>query len=238
VDKTTDVLNTTFGGTPLYDPILEVLNCLVLMKVAGIENGLTWVHDNAHVDFPTLPNDTFSLGAVASLASTSDPSDSFLSSPGDAASDKITSAVARFVNTVADAIRTEAIISTVILLIWVLVVLIGVIRALVLWAGRDKVRGEGGAPALPASTSTVLNQDFRSDDQDRYTGFADIPLSAVNNTRPTSPAPRYTPSKEVEIEMQEDGYQDSKLGFAGRRAHRETPITRIDSKRGSIWNGD
>lgn len=233
VDKTTDVLNTTFGGTPLYDPILEVLNCLVLMKIAGIEKGLTWVHDNAHVDFPTLPNDTFSLGAVASLASSSNPGDSFLASPGDAASDKISSAVTRFINTVAGAIRTEAIISTVILLVWVLVVLIGVIRALALWAGRDKVRGEGGAPAFPSSTAS--NHDFRSDNQDRYTGFTDIPLSSGSNARPRSPAPRYTPSKEVD--MRDGGYQESKLGFAAG-AHKSALPSRIDSKRGSIWQGD
>ncbi|KAL2441061.1 Plasma membrane fusion protein prm1 [Exophiala dermatitidis] len=227
VDKTTDVLNATFGGTPLYDPILEVLNCLVLMKIAGIEKGLTWVHDNAHVDFPTLPNDTFSLGAVSSLASTSSPGDSFLASPGDAASDKISSAVARFIDTVASAIRTEAIISTVILLVWVAVVLIGVIRALTLWAGRDKIRGERGAPAFPPSSGS---------NHDRYGGFADVPLSAMNNIRPLSPAPRYTPSNDVEV--REVDYQDSKLGLSGRQGHKPTPLTGIDSKRGSIWNGD
>jgi hypothetical protein len=234
VDNTTAVLNTTFGGTPLYEPILEVLNCLVLLKIAGIENGLTWVQDNAHVDFPTLPNDTFSLGAVASLASTSDPDDSFLASPGDAASNKISSAVARVVDEVEDAIRTEAIISTVLLLVWLLVVLIGLIRALARWAGRDQVRGEGGAPAFPSSNAP--NADFGSGNQSRYAGFVDVPLATVRTTRPMSPAPKYTPSQEGDFA--EDDYQDSKLGYAGRRAYQETRQSRIDSKRGSIWNGD
>ncbi|KAI1611770.1 hypothetical protein EDD37DRAFT_418285 [Exophiala viscosa] len=231
VDQTTDVLNTTFGGTPLYEPIMEVLNCLLLLKIAGIENGLTWVQDNAHVDFPSLPNDTFTLGAASSLAS-SNPDDSFLASPGDAASDQISSAVARVVNELEETIRTEALVSTVLLLIWILVVLIGVIRALTHWARREKVRGDGGvAPAF--ASSTMPNMDFRSDDQDRY--MVNVPLDNVNTSRPMSPAPRYTPAKEVEVLVEEQ--PDSKLGHVDRRVYQETPSA-VDSKRGSTWKGD
>lgn len=233
VDKTTDVLNTTFGGTPLYDPIMEVLNCLVLMKIAGIGKALTWVHDNAHIDFPLVPNDTFSLGAVASLASTSAPDDSFLASPGDAASDKISSAVTRFIDIVEDGIRIEAIISTVVLLVWVFLVFIGLIRALTLWNGRDKVRGEGGPPAFSSSAAT--GNDFRSDNQDRYAEFDNIPMTNVIASRPMTPAPKYTPPRDDE--GREEIYQDYKLEFSGRRAH-ETQHSRIDSKHGNIWNGD
>lgn len=227
VDKTTDVLNTTFGGTPLYDPIMEVLNCLVLLKITGIENGLTWVHDHAHVDFPTLANDTFSVGAVASLSSSSSPDDSFLASPGDAASDKISSAVARFIDALRETIRTEAIISTVILLVWVLVVLIGFIRALIVWNGREKVRGEGGAPAVPSNAAA--RHDFRSDNQDRYAEFVDIPMNTVNAARPTEPAPRYTIAEK--FEMRDEVYDDSKLGYG---AYDEMQHGPVDSKGGFI----
>jgi hypothetical protein len=225
VDQTTKVLNTTFGGTILYDPIMEVLQCLVLLKVQGVEKGLTWVHDNAHIDFPLLPNDTFSTGAVASLADTSNPSDSFLASPGDVASDKISSAVARVIDQIESAIRTEAIISTVILLVWIFVVFIAIARALMLWRQHGKVRGEGGAPAYPLNAAT--GNDFRSDNQDRYAGFVDVPLTNVNKNRPMSPAPEYTPAEKSG--MREEDYQDSKLGFAGHHDSQQ-----VDSKRGYI----
>lgn len=223
VDETTKVLNDTFGGTILYTPIMEVLNCLVLLKIQGIEKGLTWVHDNAHIDFPLLPNDTFSLGAAASLSDSSDPSDSFLASPGDSASNQISEAVTRVVNALESGIRTEAIISTVILLVWILIVIIAIIRALTLWCGRDKVRGEGGAPAYPSNGTP--EDDFRSDNQDRYAGFADIPLTAVNSNRPMSPAPRYTPPEKSN--EHDDDYQDSKTGYTGRH---EAPAPTYDSK--------
>ena len=225
VDETTKVLNETFGGTILHDPIMEVLNCLVLLKVQGVEKGLTWVHDNAHIDFPLLPNNTFTLGAVASLANSSDPSDSFLASPGDTASDKISSAVTRVIDELQNASRTEAIISTVILLVWVFVVFVAIVRALTLWQGRDKVRGEGGASAYPSDATT--GNDFRSDNQDRYVGFADVPLTNVNKNRPVSePAPEYTPSEKDTTH--EDDYQESKLGFHDHES------LQTDNKRGYI----
>jgi hypothetical protein len=226
VDETTKVLNATFGGTILYEPIMEVLNCLVLLKIQGVEKGLTWVHDNAHVDFPTLANDTFSTGAVASLSDSSNPSDSILASPGSAASDEISETITKLVNKLYDGIRTEAIISTVILLVWLSIVLIAIIRALTLWYGRDKLRGEGGAPAYP---SNPASNDFRSDNQDRYASFVDVPLNNMNKNGSLSPAPEYTPPEKSDA--REEDYQDSKLGFSGSH-HSQQP--NYDSKQGYI----
>lgn len=223
VDETTKVLNQTFGGTILYDPIMEVLNCLVLLKIQGVEKGLTWVHDHAHVDFPTLANDTFSTGAVASLSDKSDPSDSILASPGSAASDEISGAITILVNKLYDGIRTEAIISTVILLIWVLIVLIAIVRALTLWRGRDKLRGEGGPQAYPAGN------DFRSDNQDRYAGFTEIPLNNMPKHVSMTPAPEYTPP--ARSDAHEEDYQDVKLGFSGPHVSQQP---NYDSKQGFI----
>jgi hypothetical protein len=248
INMTTDVLNTTFGGTPLYDPILEVLDCLVLMKAHGIQEAITWVHDNAHVNFPTLPNNTFSLGAAASLASdSSSPDDSFLSTPGDLASDKISSVVAGFIDRVEETIRTEALISTAVLLVWLLVVFIGIGRALTLWFGRDRNRGEGGA-VVPVQYPAPGNSDFRSDNQDRYAaGFADIPLGTVNHPRPYTPAPRYTEAKEASVNVSPESHpddpfqdQDQKFGFAGQRGEyeRNDASRRIRSVRASIWPSD
>jgi len=238
VDETVKVLNTTFGGTVLYQPIMDVLDCLVLMKVTGIQKALTWVSDNAHFDFPSLPNDTFSLGAVASIASgSSTPSDSFLSAPGDQASDEISAAVIRVVASVEDTIRTEALIATVILLVWVLIVLIGIIRALTLWFGRDKTRGEGGA------------SDFRSGPEPGPDDFQDVPLETIHvGNRPATPAPKYSTTTIRDTKdpfaSADDDYQDQKLGFAGQRDYKTSLSkqttangrSRVVSSRAEVWN--
>ncbi|KAF1811245.1 hypothetical protein P152DRAFT_66512 [Eremomyces bilateralis CBS 781.70] len=142
IDKTIGALNDTFGGTILFDPVKEVFNCLIGLKVQGVQQGLTWVHDNAHINFPQLANDTFSLGALASVSDSKDD-DQLLANPG-SGHDDISAAVFRVTDKLASAIRQEAIISTMILLVWVLIVLIGTIRTVILVVRHDKMRGEGG----------------------------------------------------------------------------------------------
>jgi len=128
VDGMVKVLNETFGGTVLYDPTLDVLNCLVILKIQGIEKGLTWVSDNAHIDFPLMRNDTFSLGTVQKVAGSSN--DLLSTGPSGGAADAITGAVDHMLSLMAKAIRQEAIISTCVLLVWVIIALVGIIRAI------------------------------------------------------------------------------------------------------------
>ncbi|PGG98636.1 hypothetical protein AJ79_08791 [Helicocarpus griseus UAMH5409] len=155
VDETSDILNKTFGGTILYDPIKEVLNCLIGLKIQGIQRGLTWVSNHAHVDFPNMPNDTFSLRALEDRARGNDSdSESFLANPGDKTADKISETVLRVTNSIENGIRVEAIISAVIISIWFFVLLLAIIRALTLWFGPDKTRGDGnGDSELPYPTA-------------------------------------------------------------------------------------
>lgn len=242
VDKTTDVLNDTFGGTPLYEPIMDVLNCLALMKIAGIQKGLTWVSDNAHVDFPLFDNDTFSLGAVQSLSSSASPDDSFLSNPGDATSDRISSAVARFISVLEDGIRTEALISTGILLVWIFIVFIGVIRALTLWNGREKVRRDAGefSSSAPSDDQYPPAVQQRSEMQHRSAGFTEIPLTAIHDHHkmtPMEPAPEYTPPPRDMRVPETDYHQESKLNSQRQRPQSyDTSDPFGDDKRVDIWN--
>jgi len=164
VDDYTSVLNTTFGGTILYDPIMQTLNCLVGLKITSLEKGLTWVHDNAHVTFPEFANDTFSLGAAASIANSS-TADSFLASPGSSTTDDVTGAVVKMTDALANGILDEFIIAIVLVGIWFFIVFIGVTRAAIGMLGRDKTRGEGGAeytgqnrmPLSPRSPNRTAN---------------------------------------------------------------------------------
>ena len=135
VDDTMKVLNETFGGTILYTPILDVLNCLVLLKVQGIEKGLTWVSDHAYIELPMFPNNTFSVGALANMSNdgTLSPSTGSLLTPGNnEATDKVSEAVAYVIEDMENSLRIETIITSVLVGIWVAIVLIGVIRCLLL----------------------------------------------------------------------------------------------------------
>lgn len=181
---TTDMANTlnaTFGGTILYDPITEVLNCLIGLKIAGIEKGLTWVSDNAYVTFPEFRTDVFSLGAAASLTNSStDPTASFLSSPGSVASDDITNAVVKVANKLQEAIRQETIISACVVLVWVIIMLIGLFRVLFAMMSRDKTRGEGGPVGYTGDNRAPLSpRSPNRGDISKFPQFGE-PVSSVH----------------------------------------------------------
>ena len=139
VDGMTDKLEDVFGDTILYDAIMEVLNCLILLKIEGIQKGLTWVSNHAHIDFPLLPQDTFSRGAMKQLSGSE--TSVLATGPDNDMADAITGVMAHVVNHVRSRIRLEAIISTFVLVAWLLVVLIGVFRAVffMVMVGDEKV---------------------------------------------------------------------------------------------------
>lgn len=208
VDQTTKALNETFGGTILNDPIQEVFNCLIGLKVAGIQKGLTWVSDNAHVEFPLFPKDTFAQGAAAAIDKDNQTTtENFLASPGSEATDKITGAVLKVTKHIKDAIRTEAIISTCVVLIWFIVVLIGLVRAVFLACKHDKTRGEGG---LPVSRDIPLTEPVRP-----YSGAA-----PAYERHASSHFPSFGRilTGHTRASAQVDEWQDQKVGYAGERA--------------------
>lgn len=151
VDGTQKVLNDTFGGTILYNPIQETLRCLIFLKVEGIQKALTWVHDNAHVAFPPFDKDVFSLGAAASLDDSGD-AQTFLSSPGSEAADDITGAVLKLTDFMKEGIVQEIYISLALIGVWFIIVLIALGRVIVGLLQPIKTRAMGGgAPAYPTS---------------------------------------------------------------------------------------
>ncbi|OQE23076.1 hypothetical protein PENSTE_c009G02970 [Penicillium steckii] len=214
INETNQVLTDAFGDTILYGTVKGVFDCLIEMKVEKVQAGLTWVHDHAHIDFPLLPNDTFSRGAQDSISDGSNPSDSFLANPGDETSNKISEVVTSVINKLYAALRIEAIIATCILLLWILIVLIGVIRAMALWWGHDRNRGDGGGHAMesiphhPAPVPGSSGADF-----------TDVPLTAVpkGTLGSINAVPQYETPAESSAGAGASGFSNEKLGFAGQR---------------------
>jgi hypothetical protein len=208
VDKMSDQLNKTFGGTVLYDPIKDVLNCLVTLKIQGVQKGLTWVQDHAHVDFPTVSNDTFSLGTLAKLSNSSSAAE-LLSDPTSTTRDEITEAVQHLVDKLMSGLRTEAIISTVIILLWVVMVLIGVIRACIMVFGRSKPAPEFN------TTYTVESPRDAAPQTEVYPDTAAPPYEyPVNKAAPYTIQPRPFPSFDHQDNIEP---QSEKVGQVGAR---------------------
>lgn len=139
MDTMDDGLQTVFNGTVLLDPIKTVIHCVIGLKIESLQKGLTWVHDNSKITLPLFANDTFSLGAKESLNGDSDLN-SFLASPSSVTTDEVSGAVQKVTDWMHRNIVQEALISLGILLAYIIVVLIGVTRALAGMAMRGEAR--------------------------------------------------------------------------------------------------
>jgi hypothetical protein len=187
IDETMNVLNLTFGGTVLYTPIKDVFECLVGLKVQGIQEGLTWVQDHASVTFPTPNNDTLSLRSLAADTNSTSAAD-LLADPTGSTTDAITSAVNEVTNIIEKGIRQEAIISAMILVAWLILVIVGSVTTFVHVKGRDRVRGESG-------NEFNAGNDFSTINNISYPVPTNREVQAV--TRPESAAPPYMANPDV-----------------------------------------
>jgi len=176
VDQTIGVLNTTLGGTPLYGPVKGVFDCLIGLKVKGIASGLTWVHDNAQIKFPMLPNDTMTISAL--LQKTNSGGADFFNDPKGTTEDDVTRALTKVTNKILKSIQQEALISFMLLLAWFIIFLIGFITMFI----RHRNQGRSGSP-----TPFNFNNDYQPSEKNVY-GRAQ-PFEPRNVT--SSPAPAY-----------------------------------------------
>ncbi|KAI0483964.1 hypothetical protein GGR56DRAFT_662362 [Xylariaceae sp. FL0804] len=121
-------ITDVFGNTLFADLAQEVVFCLVGLKVESVQKGLTWVTDHAHVNFPTFPADIFSAGAAASIGGDSNLT-SFLAQPGTVSTDEVSGAVLHVVAWLRNSIVRQGLTSLALLLVYVVAVLSGVLRA-------------------------------------------------------------------------------------------------------------
>jgi hypothetical protein len=226
VDGMVDTLNVTFGKTILYEPILDVLNCLVLLKIEGIQKALTWVSDHAHVDFPLMDANVFTAGANAKVSGSQN--ELLAQGPADGAADDIAATVLHVTNALYRAIRQEAIISTCVLIIWFIILFIGIARALVLMSkggsegtyrqpqtqdspsqGHEKheldefFRSRGRVPTYEQATASPVSGDSSGN---KYNGQsytltpAPLPILQVHSvTSPTIPGDAFSTSKSEKL---------------------------------------
>lgn len=172
-DKMSEGLTTAFGGTFLEQPVKDVVRCLVGIKIEGVQKGLTWVHDHAHVDFPLFPNDVFSMGADKSVHG-DDELTTFLASPSTVSTDEVTDAVQHVVDWLYKGIIQDLLISCALLLVYILVVLIGVLYTVFALLTPEKMdresspsRGEmagGRRPVFEQGTGHQRSSSYASID--------------------------------------------------------------------------
>lgn len=130
-DELLHSLNSTFKDTVLYEPAVSVMNCIFLVKVRGIENGLNWVHEQAHIELPVVPSTLFDFSTAEELLT--------LQSGGNQIISHFDDAMTNMMRSWQSSIHREILIVSILLSIWSLVALCGIARVLY-FNNRGKIR--------------------------------------------------------------------------------------------------
>ena len=102
------------------------------MKIQSIQNGLTFVNENARVQFPRVDNS--SLNVLESSAQ----------SPSQAASSSLLGIMNSLIEKWDTAIRQQAILATILLAVYGFIILMGLARVIYTLRKAERSRGEGG----------------------------------------------------------------------------------------------
>jgi hypothetical protein len=214
VETMSKALEDTLGDTPLHDPIKEVLNCLIGLKIASFQKGLTWVQEHAHVQFPGVKNDTFSLGALAQLSDSSSAAE-LLANPNGKAKDEVTEAVDHVIEKLTSGLKTEALISTVLIAIWLLFAVGGIVYICTQLARRDNIY----APDGPYIINPAIVDNASAEKAQEYPQTAAPPYEyPVNKAAPYTIQPRPFPTFETPINQP----QSETIGQVGSHAVTES----------------
>ncbi|OCF40577.1 plasma membrane fusion protein PRM1 [Kwoniella heveanensis CBS 569] len=133
-----NVLNTTFGGTILFNPINTFMYCILGSKIDNLEKGLTWIRDHAHIDLPTLPDDILML-SDSSINEIATPIASAAVGSGSGEDEQEDEGVVgSLISHFESALKVERTFYAIMLGVWLTLFLIGLI--IVFWnsGGRDK----------------------------------------------------------------------------------------------------
>ncbi|KAH8107963.1 hypothetical protein BXZ70DRAFT_1003383 [Cristinia sonorae] len=133
-----DTVNSVFNGTILQSPVDEFIRCFIGSKVDAIENALTFLHDNLHVNIPRV-NDTVLVLSPENVNEATRPIATAAIGGQNGEGQESEGLVGRLVGAYVNALKKERIVFGIFMGLWGLVVLMGL--AVVFWHsyGRDWV---------------------------------------------------------------------------------------------------
>ncbi|KAL1855357.1 plasma membrane fusion protein prm1 [Diaporthe australafricana] len=209
-----DGLDKAFGSVPQLDKFFkDIIKCLIGDKLDTVQEGLTWVNEKARVTFPLFPVDVFSAGANESISGDSNAT-TFLATPSSTVTDEITGAVNNVVDGLWTSIVQEALISVVLLLIYLAYVFFAVAQAAIQIAMRDRAHEDegrqqsytgsnrkshsptpgipemGGIGAVPEAQTEAVDNRHDDSHADQTSTKADY-AEAQSRDRTSSPTPKH-----------------------------------------------
>ncbi|RIA98382.1 hypothetical protein C1645_750122 [Glomus cerebriforme] len=200
VDEITTFIQNTFKDVPiLLTVVQELVNCLILVKIEGIQTALTFIKENAFIGLPRV-NDTILLINQNSMNEVVGQATGRLvgSPPTDNGTDngEIGGEIGKIFDTYEKNLRAELPLFWVLISIWFIVILMGLIR--VLWFVYQRRRknkliqndaiarnsNSSSAPAQLSAQQTDLSQYVKSikdEDKNKFDTFRSKMKAQKNN---------------------------------------------------------
>lgn len=169
-------LKDTFDGTPLYKPISTVVYCVIGTKIDKAEKGLTWVHDNAKVSFPTVDDDFITGGENGTESF--DPE-----KIGQDIADLMGTALTSLIGLYEKTLNLELYISCVLLACWLIVALFGIVYCLVQYRKQQNsiIRSSPPPPPPPPPVIVPEKQQQEPNNTSVQNGKHEIPSFEGNS---------------------------------------------------------
>ncbi|WWC72883.1 uncharacterized protein I206_106847 [Kwoniella pini CBS 10737] len=121
------VLNTTFGGTILFNPINNFMYCILGSKINNLEKGLTWISEHAHIELPTLPSNILILSNQSMNEITTPIAAAAIGSSSSSNEDKDEGVVGKLINHFENTLKAERMFYGIMIIMWCILFLIGLI---------------------------------------------------------------------------------------------------------------
>jgi hypothetical protein len=203
------VLNETFSGTVLYNPINTFMYCILGSKIDALSKALTWLRDHAHITLPSLPPNVLQLSPAGMAEMTGPISAAAVGSGTDATGQEDEGAVGDLIRHFQKAIEYERNFYAILLGVWLGFAVIGLVvvawnsggeERYRSWSREDKEeqpknekawawRTQGKTPLYDEHT----DQRFRGtapttsvSGQNRHIDYSDDSLLRPTNTRKSS----------------------------------------------------
>jgi hypothetical protein len=133
-------LRAAFSNTVLENPMLDVINCLILMKIEDVQKGLTFVNEHARVTLPRVNESMLGI-EIGNLNDLS-------SDETGGGNSSLSSAITKLVDKWYESIRQEAILAATLLAAYLCVAFLGLSRVIYGLGERSRIRGEGGGTTV------------------------------------------------------------------------------------------
>ncbi|PKY18114.1 hypothetical protein RhiirB3_405156 [Rhizophagus irregularis] len=225
VDEITTFVQNTFKDVPVLIPVVQQLvDCLILTKVEGIQAGLTFIQNNAFIGLPRVNNSLLLLSkdnmddVVGQV--TTNLVGSPLSENGNG-NGEIGGEIGKIFDTYEKNLRAELPLFYVLTSVWFIVILMGIIRVLwFIYQRRKNARSmindithNSDSPTASAQPSQ-FSKSIKEDDENKFNTLRSK-MNALKNNRfsqkdivnPTFPR-SYSPPQPDDNETYDD-YNDS-----------------------------